>query len=109
MALVQNHHNVFKIDNVVRLSHPPRDAAPVNQIRTLIEHASGRVLGSLRQPWTRVVQWATQRRQRSRPTMAERARQRRELERLSDRELRDIGITRYEIEFVLRQSPGPER
>jgi hypothetical protein len=23
----------------------------------------------------------------------------------SDRELRDIGITRYEIEFVLRQSP----
>jgi len=37
-------------------------------------------------------------------TMAERARQRRALAQLSDRELRDIGITRYEIEFVLRQS-----
>jgi uncharacterized protein YjiS (DUF1127 family) len=36
--------------------------------------------------------------------MAERARQRRALERLTDRELRDIGLTRYDIEFVLRQS-----
>jgi uncharacterized protein YjiS (DUF1127 family) len=36
--------------------------------------------------------------------MTERARQRRALAQLSDRELRDIGITRYEVEFVLRQS-----
>jgi uncharacterized protein YjiS (DUF1127 family) len=38
-------------------------------------------------------------------TRTELARQRRALAQLSDRELRDIGITRYEIEFVLRQSP----
>jgi uncharacterized protein YjiS (DUF1127 family) len=39
--------------------------------------------------------------------MAERARQRRELAQLSDREPRDIGITRYEIEFVLRHPRRP--
>jgi uncharacterized protein YjiS (DUF1127 family) len=37
-------------------------------------------------------------------TMLERERQRRALARLSDRELRDIGISRYEVEFLLRQS-----
>jgi uncharacterized protein YjiS (DUF1127 family) len=36
--------------------------------------------------------------------VTERARQRRILARLSDRELRDIGISRYEVEFLLRQS-----
>jgi uncharacterized protein YjiS (DUF1127 family) len=40
----------------------------------------------------------------TRLTVAERARQRRALAQLSDRELRDIGITRYDIEFVLRRS-----
>lgn len=44
------------------------------------------------------------RRAHTRLTMAEKARQRRALARLSDRELRDIGITRYDIEFVLRRS-----
>jgi uncharacterized protein YjiS (DUF1127 family) len=38
--------------------------------------------------------------------MVERGRQRRALARLSDRELSDIGINRYEVEFLLRQSPG---
>ena len=33
----------------------------------------------------------------------ERARQRRALAQLSDRELRDMGITRYDVDFVLRQ------
>jgi len=37
-------------------------------------------------------------------TRLENARQRRLLTQMSDRELRDIGINRYEIEFVLRQS-----
>ncbi len=30
----------------------------------------------------------------------------RELEQLSDRELHDLGITRYDIEIVARQSAG---
>jgi uncharacterized protein YjiS (DUF1127 family) len=39
--------------------------------------------------------------------MSERARQRRALARLSDRELRDIGVTRYDVEFLLRHSERP--
>jgi uncharacterized protein YjiS (DUF1127 family) len=39
-------------------------------------------------------------------TMVERGRQRRALARLSDRELSDIGINRYEVEFLLRRSRG---
>ena len=54
-----------------------------------------------------LVRWrerSTRRHIRAWRAMVERARQRRALAQLSDRELRDIGITRYEIEFVLRQS-----
>jgi uncharacterized protein YjiS (DUF1127 family) len=36
--------------------------------------------------------------------MRELQRQRRALARLSGRDLRDIGITRYDVEFLLRQS-----
>jgi uncharacterized protein YjiS (DUF1127 family) len=50
-------------------------------------------------------QWSMRRHVRAWRTMTEHARQRRALARLSDRELRDMGITRYEVEFVLRQSP----
>lgn len=49
-------------------------------------------------------QWSMRRQVRAWRTRTELARQRRALAQLSDRELRDIGITRYEIEFVLRQS-----
>jgi uncharacterized protein YjiS (DUF1127 family) len=112
MALVQTHHNGFKADNVICLSPSRRGAAPIGQVGALIEHANRRVFQSLRRQWTQVAQslaqWLAQRRAQSVPAMLERARQRRELERLSDRELRDIGITRYEIEFVLRQSTGIE-
>jgi uncharacterized protein YjiS (DUF1127 family) len=47
--------------------------------------------------------WWAARRVRDWRTMAERGRQRRALARLSDRELSDIGINRYEVEFLLRQ------
>jgi uncharacterized protein YjiS (DUF1127 family) len=103
MALVQAHHHFFKADNIVRLNHPLRDAAPIGQIRARVAHAYRRLLRSMWRQRTRVAQWSAQRHARSGLTMAERARRRRELERFSDRELRDIGITRYEIEFVLRQ------
>ena len=58
----------------------------------------------LTEPGAVYAQWSTQRGDRTRLSMAERARQRRVLAQLSDRELRDIGLTRYDIEFVLRQS-----
>jgi uncharacterized protein YjiS (DUF1127 family) len=50
-----------------------------------------------------VRQWSMRRALRRWRIATERARQRQALARLSDRELRDIGITRYEIDFVLRQ------
>ena len=48
-------------------------------------------------------QWSMQWGLRRWRITTERARQRRALAQLSDRELRDIGITRYEVDFVLRQ------
>jgi uncharacterized protein YjiS (DUF1127 family) len=51
-----------------------------------------------------VRRWSMRRALRRWRIATERARQRRALAQLSDRELRDIGLTRYEIDFVLRQS-----
>jgi uncharacterized protein YjiS (DUF1127 family) len=109
MAFVQTRHDGFKGGNVVCLNHARRGDAPMEQIGALIEHAWRRVFRSLSRQWTAVAGWLAQRRAQGGLTLVERARQRRELERLTDRELRDIGITRYEIEFVLRQSSGFER
>jgi uncharacterized protein YjiS (DUF1127 family) len=98
MALLQTDH-----DNVAWLTGSPlsRHASPSNASRTSASislHRSGRSLETLRQ-------WSMRRQVRAWRTRTELARQRRALAQLSDRELRDIGITRYEIEFVLRQSP----
>jgi uncharacterized protein YjiS (DUF1127 family) len=57
--------------------------------------------GYLRMP---VRRWLALRQIRAWRTRLENARQRRMLAQMSDRELRDIGISRYEIEFALRQS-----
>ena len=51
-----------------------------------------------------IRQWSARRQTRAWRTRLENARLRRVLAQMSDRELRDIGINRYEIEFVLRQS-----
>jgi uncharacterized protein YjiS (DUF1127 family) len=51
-----------------------------------------------------VRRWLALRQIRAWRTRLENARQRRMLAQMSDRELRDIGISRYEIEFALRQS-----
>jgi uncharacterized protein YjiS (DUF1127 family) len=94
MALIQTDR-----DNVIRLTgslHSPVSIRPVAQ---LFEH----VLLLVRRPLVRLAAWSAQRRARNGSTRAERARQRRELAQLSDRELHDIGITRYDIEFVLRR------
>jgi uncharacterized protein YjiS (DUF1127 family) len=98
MALIQTDR-----DNVIRLTgslHSPVSMRPVAQ---LFEH----VLSLIRRPLVHLSAWTAQRRARNGLTRAERARQRRELAQLSDRELHDIGITRYDIEFVLRR--GRER
>jgi uncharacterized protein YjiS (DUF1127 family) len=57
--------------------------------------------------WDGLQRWLMIRAARRWRIMTERARQRRALARLSDRELRDIGITRYDVEFLLRQSRHP--
>jgi uncharacterized protein YjiS (DUF1127 family) len=97
MALMQTHH-----DNVVRLTHALHPLAPLWRIGELIAHLRESVSWFVRRRIENVAHWSARRRTRTGLSMAERARQRRELEQLSDRELRDIGITRYEIEFVLR-------
>jgi uncharacterized protein YjiS (DUF1127 family) len=51
-----------------------------------------------------IQRWSTRRQIRAWRTKVENARQRRMLAQMSDRELRDIGISRYEIEFLLRPS-----
>ena len=53
---------------------------------------------------TPIRRWLARQQIRAWRTRVENARQRRALALMSDRELRDIGINRYEIEFVLRQS-----
>jgi uncharacterized protein YjiS (DUF1127 family) len=70
----------------------------------LIAHLGDYLLAALRPGLEAVRQWSIQRHVRAWRTMTERTRQRRALAQLSDRELRDIGITRYEIEFLLRKS-----
>jgi uncharacterized protein YjiS (DUF1127 family) len=99
MALIQTDR-----DNVVRLTHALHAPAPIRLVVRRTVQACERVVSAVRRRLARVAQWSTQRHDRTRLSMAERARQRRLLAQLSDRELRDIGLTRYDIEFVLRQS-----
>jgi uncharacterized protein YjiS (DUF1127 family) len=82
-------------DTVDWLTGPPRaPGLPVAQrFRHLAEY--------LRAP---IRRWLALRQIRAWRTRVENARQRRMLAQMSDRELRDIGINRYEIEFVSRQS-----
>jgi uncharacterized protein YjiS (DUF1127 family) len=96
------HHGAYS--NRSRQCHPLNrlTALPVSirPVAQLFEH----VLLLVRRSLVRLAAWSAQRRTRNGLTMAERARQRRELAQLSDRELHDIGITRYDIEFVLRRA-----
>jgi uncharacterized protein YjiS (DUF1127 family) len=99
MTLVQTDCN-----NVVRLTRTPDSANLIRRIVRRTAQACGRVVLSVWHGVESAAQWSRQRSARTRLTVAERARQRRALAQLSDRELRDIGITRYDIEFVLRRS-----
>jgi uncharacterized protein YjiS (DUF1127 family) len=103
MALIQTDR-----DNVVRLTNSLPSPALIRLIALgfarRIAQAREFLLWSVRHRLGRLAQGSARRRVRTRLTMAERARQRRALARLSDRELRDIGITRYDIDFVLRHS-----
>jgi uncharacterized protein YjiS (DUF1127 family) len=97
MALIQTER-----DNIVHFTGSLRQPIAIGplarQVMRLFEH----VLSFVRQRLARLARWSAQRSARNGFSMAERARQRRALAQLSDRELRDIGITRYDIEFVLR-------
>lgn len=97
MALLQtDHENAAYLMGSPRL--PARPAAPsIIHLADYLIAPMRTVLGGLRH-------WSMRRALRTWRNAAERARQRRALAQLSDRELKDIGITRYEVEFVLRQS-----
>ena len=99
MALIQTGRG-----DVVRFTGSFYSPVPIRQLARQIAHLSEQVFAFFQRHLGRLAQWWGQRRACNGLTMAERARQRRELEQLSDRELRDIGITRYEIDFVLRHS-----
>jgi uncharacterized protein YjiS (DUF1127 family) len=101
MALIQTDR-----DDVVRFTGSFHSPVPIQALGRQIAHLSELILAFVRPRLGRLAQWWGQR-ARNGLTMAERARQRRELAQLSDRELRDIGITRYEIEFVLRHPRQP--
>jgi uncharacterized protein YjiS (DUF1127 family) len=101
MALIQTDR-----DDVVRFTGSFHSPVPIRALGRQIAHLSELILAFVRPRLGRLAQWWGQR-ARNGLTMAERARQRRELAQLSDRELRDIGITRYEIEFVLRHPRRP--
>lgn len=99
MALIQTDR-----DNVVRLADTLRSLGPTGRIGRRIVKASKYVVLSVRHRLASVAQWSTRRQARARLSLAEQARQRRALAQLSDRELRDIGLTRYDIAFMLRKS-----
>ena len=98
MALLQTDH-----DNAAWLTDSP--LLPARLAARRCAHIREYLFAPIRHSLETLRQWSIRRRVRVWRTMTERARQRRALAQLSDRELRDIGITRYEIEFVLRQSP----
>ena len=97
MALIQTDR-----DNVVRFTGSLPSPVPIRPLARQIAQLSEQVLSFGRRRLNRLAEWSAQRRVRDGLTMAERARQRRELAQLSDRELHDIGITRYDIEFIFR-------
>ena len=98
MALLQTDH-----ENAGWLTGSPLLPARLAEHR--FAHLGESFFAPIRRSLDALRQWSKRRHVRAWRTMTERARQRRALAQLSDRELRDIGITRYEIEFVLRQSP----
>ena len=98
MALLQTDH-----DNAAWLTGSPLSPARLAEQR--FAHIREYVFAPIRRSLETLRQWSMRRQVRAWRTRTELARQRRALAQLSDRELRDIGITRYEIEFLLRQSP----
>jgi uncharacterized protein YjiS (DUF1127 family) len=98
MALLQTDH-----DNAAWLT--PSPLLPARLAGRRFAHIREYFFAPIRHSLETLRQWSIRRQVRAWRTMTERARQRRALAQLSDRELRDIGITRYEVEFVMRQSP----
>jgi uncharacterized protein YjiS (DUF1127 family) len=96
MALLQTDHR-----HAAYRLRPPR--SPAGLAAPMFAHAGSDLLVPLRALLDGLRQWPIRRAMRRWRVAAERARQRRALVRLTDRELRDIGITRYEVDFVLRR------
>ena len=94
MAYVHSHPG-----NVVRLADFSRALGPMSRI----VRRWGALLASVLLWIGSARQRVGQRRVLTRLTLAERSRQRRALAQLSDRELRDIGLSRYDVGIEFRK------
>lgn len=97
MALLQTGR-----ENTDYLTGSPR--SPARIAAQSFAHLAEYLFAPIRNALDGLRQWSMRRALRRWRIATERARQRRTLARLSDRELRDIGISRYEVDFVLRQT-----
>jgi uncharacterized protein YjiS (DUF1127 family) len=97
MALLQTDH-----ENAAWLAGRP--LSPMRLPARRFAHFADYLLAPIRRSLDALRQSSMRRHIRAWRSMRERAQQRRALAQLSDRELRDICITRYEVEFLLRRS-----
>jgi uncharacterized protein YjiS (DUF1127 family) len=91
MTLLQSDRN-----NVIRLADFSPPPAPLRRIADACNVLLSPVL-------RRLADRSRKRRERTQITLAERLRQRRMLARLSERDLKDIGLSRYDVEMELRK------
>ena len=69
----------------------------------LLHHLADTIRGGFAGAESWLAERSRRRRVRAQSTVAERLRQRRLLARLSDRDLKDIGVSRYDVEVELRK------
>jgi uncharacterized protein YjiS (DUF1127 family) len=91
MTLLQSDRN-----NVIMLANFSPPPAPLRRIADAYNVLLSPVL-------RRLADRSRKRRERTQITLAERLRQRRMLARLSERDLKDIGLSRYDVEMELRK------
>ena len=82
--------------NIIWLANPSRRHDPMQRIAT----ACDTFFWSVRR-W--LAERSKQRQERAQASAAERLRQRRALAKLSERDLKDIGLSRYDVEIELRK------
>jgi uncharacterized protein YjiS (DUF1127 family) len=91
MAALQSHRN-----NIVWLANSSQRRATIERITNACNVVFAPVL-------RRLAERSNRRQAHARLSLAERSRQRRALAMLSERDLKDIGVSRYDVEIELRK------